>query len=63
MVKPKTNPDFWEEKRSRTVARDAKNCRDLESHGWRVITIWECETKSGGKLAEKLARLFSKPTL
>lgn len=40
---PKTRPDFWKEKLGRNVANDRKNTQQLESMGWNVITVWECE--------------------
>lgn len=44
-VWPKNNADFWREKIIKNVERDAINNQQLESLGWRVITIWECELK------------------
>ncbi|MDM5264574.1 hypothetical protein PF327_10250 [Sulfurovum sp. XTW-4] len=42
---PKTNLDFWTEKFNKNVARDKKKREDLEELGWKVLTIWECESK------------------
>ena len=39
---PKTNCEFWENKRNATVKRDAENLRLLESDGWNVLVVWEC---------------------
>ena len=41
---PKTHTDFWSEKFRRTIERDALNTSNLETLGWQVIIIWECET-------------------
>lgn len=43
---PKTNVDFWREKFRRNVERDRETRRKLEETGWRVLVIWECETKN-----------------
>lgn len=43
---PSTNKEFWVEKFSGNVNRDARNRARLEEKGWAVITIWECELKS-----------------
>ena len=44
---PKTNVAFWTAKIARNQERDLRNTQLLESIGWNVITIWECElTKS-----------------
>lgn len=43
---PKSNTEFWQEKFERNVERDKRNSVELEKAGWRVVVIWECETKS-----------------
>lgn len=30
---------------NRNVERDKENISKLESDGWKVITVWECELK------------------
>ena len=42
---PKSNVDYWRPKLERNQARDAKNKADLEAEGWRVLVLWECQTK------------------
>ncbi len=42
---PKTRRDFWEKKLNRNHQRDIQNIEKLESMGWRVIVVWECELK------------------
>ena len=42
---PKSNVEFWQEKFRRNVERDERKTSELESHGWTVFTIWECEIK------------------
>lgn len=49
---PKSRLEFWESKFSENVERDFRKRRDLTTLGWRVITIWECETRSAERLAE-----------
>lgn len=55
---PKGNREFWETKLNRNTARDAENKRALQRLGWRVLTVWECETKSPEKLTRRLTRLL-----
>jgi DNA mismatch endonuclease (patch repair protein) len=56
---PTRNRDFWEAKFARNVARDARAIAALEELGYRVIVIWECETKRGGEAAkDSLASVF-----
>lgn len=40
---PKTNREFWINKLSDNVERDKRAVSSLESSGWKVITVWECE--------------------
>ncbi|MBN2859143.1 MAG: DNA mismatch endonuclease Vsr, partial [Sphaerochaetaceae bacterium] len=42
---PNTHTEFWEEKFRRNVERDQQNIADLESLGWKVVVVWECEVK------------------
>lgn len=44
-VIPKTRAEFWADKRGGTVERDARKAQALEELGWRVLTVWECETR------------------
>lgn len=57
-VVPKTNAEFWRTKRLATVDRDARNVRELEYLGWRVLVYWECETKDAAQLAERIRADF-----
>ena len=40
---PKTNTPYWLEKLAKNVERDGENKRALESLGWNVLVVWECE--------------------
>lgn len=53
---PLSNRVYWTRKLDRNVQRDSDNTRLLRKAGWRVIVIWECETKDGQKLAGILRR-------
>lgn len=43
---PATNRDFWETKLNSNKARDQRIRQELQSLGWRVLTLWECEIKT-----------------
>ena len=43
-VAPATRPEFRARERNGDVERDIENRMDLEASGWRVITVWECQT-------------------
>lgn len=51
---PTSNVDYWEDKFSKNLKRDAECQAQLTSLGWRVIIIWECELKALVVLQEKL---------
>lgn len=53
---PDTNPVFWRKKLKRTQERDRENIMALAKLGWRVVTIWECETKDSPLLQRVLER-------
>lgn len=40
---PKHNADYWIPKLEKNVQRDRRNIEDLETKGWKVVVIWECE--------------------
>ena len=42
-LRPKTRADYWSNKLSMNVSRDQRQTTDFESHGWRVVRIWEHE--------------------
>ena len=46
---PKTNREFWVEKFRRNVQRDQRKTEKLQSDGWKVLTVWECELKDAEK--------------
>ncbi|MGI6496355.1 MAG: very short patch repair endonuclease [Kiritimatiellia bacterium] len=51
---PKSRTAFWTEKFERNVARDSSVKARLEALGWRVVTVWGCETKDPLALATRL---------
>ena len=52
---PKSRQDYWLPKIERNKARDAEKAAALEAQGWRVIEVWQCETRDRERLAERLA--------
>jgi DNA mismatch endonuclease, patch repair protein len=55
---PKSNVDFWHDKFTANVARDSLAYSKLTALGWRVMVIWECETKDEDALIEKFRASF-----
>lgn len=55
---PASNSEYWNKKFARTMARDAQNQKELESLGWRVLIVWECELKDLNVLRDTLRRFL-----
>lgn len=43
---PSTRPEFWAGKFAGNVERDARNRDALQTAGWHVFVVWECELKT-----------------
>ncbi|MBN1391270.1 MAG: DNA mismatch endonuclease Vsr [Sedimentisphaerales bacterium] len=57
---PITRKKFWQQKFIRTIERDKKNKRELENLGWKILIIWECQTKKPEKLINKISNFLKK---
>lgn len=51
---PQSRQDYWLPKLKRNQERDAENRAELAALGWEVLTLWECELKDLGGLADRL---------
>ena len=56
---PKTRVQFWDEKFRKNVDRDRRNVQALHKLGWRVLVIWECETRSDAGIRQHLRRFLA----
>ena len=52
--RPKSRREFWDPKLDANVRRDKRNATKLRSMGWRVSTIWECQTEKKSALDRRL---------
>jgi len=57
-VWPSSNQDYWRSKILRNIERDNQSRKELETLGWKVITVWECELKKN-VLNETLGKLIA----
>ena len=57
---PKTRIAFWNEKFAANVARDARQVAALKELDWRILVIWECETKDEAVVEQKLRRFIDR---
>jgi DNA mismatch endonuclease (patch repair protein) len=55
---PKVNADYWRRKVGRNRERDAQSLKALETAGWSVLVVWECETRPIEALTRRLAEFL-----
>jgi DNA mismatch endonuclease, patch repair protein len=55
---PTSNSEFWRTKLARNMVRDAEQIVTIRKSGWRVLVVWECETKNERRLAARLRRFL-----
>lgn len=56
-VMPTSNTEYWSKKINGNVERDKSNIAKLESIGWKVYIIWECQLKKQVR-EENLSNLY-----
>ncbi|MDR9750992.1 DNA mismatch endonuclease Vsr [Pseudomonas sp. SZMC_28357] len=56
---PKTRQDYWLPKFEANVMRDARKEAQLHELGWRVLVVWECETRAVSDLRDRLKQEFT----
>ena len=42
---PQNNADFWKQKLDTNIDRDQRKQEELQRLGWRVLVVWECQTR------------------
>lgn len=55
---PKSNQAYWLPKLRRNVERDRRSIRALRKQGWRVLVVWECQTRDIDRLRARLTRFL-----
>jgi DNA mismatch endonuclease (patch repair protein) len=58
---PKSNTGYWLPKLQRNQARDAENEAALVALGWRLLIIWECQTKDEVSLKHLINSFLGRP--
>lgn len=43
---PKSNTEFWRDKRAKNKARDQRQLAHLDLLGWETLVVWECDIKA-----------------
>jgi DNA mismatch endonuclease, patch repair protein len=60
-VRPATNAEFWQNKRKSNKDRDRRNVEFLKKDGWRVLIVWECQTRNRNALEKTLIDFLGTP--
>ena len=58
---PKTRQEYWIPKLQRNVLRDIRNLAELEKDNWKVLVVWECETRDIVSLESRLDQFLLRP--
>lgn len=55
---PKSRVEFWQAKFQQNIERHNKVAGELETLGWKVVVIWECETTRREDVINRLKDLM-----
>ena len=58
---PKTRTAWWRKKLEGNATRDKRQAAALRRLGWRVITVWECQTEKPARLLKRLQAILAAP--
>lgn len=56
---PKSKVEYWRKKIEANKERDKNTIAQLNELGWETAVIWQCETRDGIMLSQRLDRLLS----
>lgn len=56
---PSSNQKYWNTKFLKNVVNDKLHTNELGKAGWKVLVLWECQTKYPEKITEKLRRFLA----
>ena len=56
-IEARTNAEFWRDKIKDNRQRDTRKVTELGNLGWRVLTVWECESKDASILETIVRRI------
>jgi len=59
---PETRHDWWAAKIAGNRQRDDAVAGDLQGLGWDVLVVWECETRDGEVLSQRLRSFMQSGT-
>jgi DNA mismatch endonuclease (patch repair protein) len=56
-----TRTAWWRKKLEGNATRDKRHAAALRRLGWRVITVWECQTEKPARLLKRLQAILAAP--
>jgi DNA mismatch endonuclease (patch repair protein) len=56
---PQTRKNFWQSKFKKTILRDKRNLKKLRLLGWKILVIWECQTRNLSKLGGTIQKFLA----
>ena len=56
---PKSKTAYWNAKFAANVSRDRRVQRKLRMDGWRILVVWQCQTKRADSLGRRIERFIS----
>lgn len=57
---PKSNRSYWSDKFSQTRLRDQRNSNRLRRMNWRVLTVWECQTRDAARVETRVVKFLQR---
>ncbi len=57
---PASHREYWTAKIQRNVQRDHNNKIKLLAQGWKLLIIWDCETRKANKLRNRISKFLRK---
>ena len=58
-VWPKTNVDYWNKKLENNINKQKRDIEELNTLGWNVGIVWECQTKDINNANEVLESIIN----
>lgn len=58
--RPQTNKSFWKKKIEGNIKRDSRILRRLRKDGWKVLVVWQCQTKDDARFKRRLSNFIAR---
>jgi DNA mismatch endonuclease (patch repair protein) len=56
---PKSNAEYWLPKLAKNVERDKMATHNLTLSGWKILVVWECQTRRIESLQPRVVRFLA----